>query len=142
MLLEFESHFERDLSPELVFYTITLKPRLYKFQALTQYELTINDLRKLLMGSCTKSCYSVELTDAGNVHYHGIALFRDRIRRLCFIDQVKRAKSFGFVKLTNNAIETKDQLTRSICYISKDLATTTKIICRKGWNPPLIQMVI
>lgn len=123
---------------DLLFVTITLKPKLYKYQALTQYELTHQIIEKLLSNTQLSS-YVVELTLDCNVHYHAIVKFRDKFNRILFMNSAKKSREIGFIKITPTPITKDEQLVRTITYMLKDLHNTKKIISRNGYKPLLLK---
>lgn len=133
--------FEQHIGPHLWFVTITLKPKLYKFQALTQYEMTVNDFHKLLEQRVQNAVHVTELTETGNVHYHAIIKTTDKIKLLSFVDAIKRSRSFGYIKLTSNPIHFKENLIRSAHYLVKELNVTAKVIGRPGYTPEILRYI-
>lgn len=136
----YDTH-DKHRSDNLVFTTLTLSPKIYKYQPITQYELTVNDIEKYLRSYTCKTTYSVELTQDGNVHYHTISYFNDKLQKLLFINSIKKNKTLGFLKITSNPIITPEQLNRAAQYLIKELNITAKIICRNGYKPELLKEV-
>lgn len=121
----------------LSFMTVTLPPRFYKFTSITQYELTKNELCRLLEAGTDWAWCVVELTREGNVHYHIIASTHYKHQIIGFINKVKRSKSFGYVKLSPD-IQTPESLTRSINYLCKDLESSRKVLHTSAYRPDLL----
>lgn len=131
--------YENRMGPNLMFITITLKPKLYKFQATTQYELTVCEIQHIFNQRCNDTTFVCEITEAGNIHYHAMTIFTDKVRKLCFIDAIKRNKHFGFMKITPNSIDHIDNLTRSANYLTKELLVTSKILNKPGYTPEILK---
>lgn len=96
---EYSQKLKFKLSELLVFVTITIKPKLYKYQSTTQYELTFPEIRTILHNT-SDVIGNVELTNDGNIHYHAIVLFQSKLQRITFLNTAKRNRSLGFVKIT------------------------------------------
>lgn len=131
----FKFHVEEHigLDADAYFLTITLKPKLYKYSSITQLELTNNTVYQILY-RCSKSFICVaEHTQAGNIHYHAVVAFGDKLRKIMMINMFKRNKDIGFVKIEDLPIVNKTKVSE---YITKDLYVNHKIFrsCA-GHNP-------
>lgn len=107
------------------FVTITLPPFFYKFQSTTQFELTAGYLEDILDQNADHYEFLPELTDQGNVHYHGWATFKDTVHRIKFMDRVKRSKKLGFLKINDQRIIDVERVAK---YMTKSYTDTVKII--------------
>lgn len=119
------------------FLTITLKPHLYKFNSLTQYEMTVNYVKAILKHASSYYC-STELTVQANVHYHSIVQFSNKVQMMRVINMLKRNKYFGFIHLNSRCIESLDQLKRSANYMCKELSDTTKVMHTSNYKPLIV----
>lgn len=129
------------MGEDLIFITITLKPRLYKFQSMTQYEMSVNEVTAILCNS-VRAVMGCELTKDGNVHYHAIVKFRDKLNRINVVNCLRRKKNLiGYYKLTDNAISHTDNLERSIRYLTKDLLDTQNILHTRNYKPEIIKFI-
>lgn len=99
------------------FFTITLKPTMYKHTIDIQFDQTYMDLIVLLKLISNKITMVVELTKALNVHYHGV--IRLNCSRIKFVNLFRKSKEIGFVNIS----EVKD-LQKVAVYMEKDLKTT------------------
>lgn len=110
------------------FLTLTLKPAFYKFKSTLQRELTQNQICTRLREHTSEFVITVELTQQGNVHYHSIAVFKDKVNMFNWINSQKGRASVGYVRVTPNPITFQDNMIRSKEYLIKDVDTTSKII--------------
>lgn len=113
----------KDIS-QICFITITLKPSLYKYSSNTQLELTISHL-KVILDRLGEYVFVIELTNAGNIHYH-ILLKATKINRLCAFNRIKKNKLFGF--MSSKMINSDKHLRDEINYICKDINSTSKVL--------------
>lgn len=125
------------IGPETFFITVTLKPKLYKFTAHTQYQITTYDMDKCIYQS-DDYILVPECTKDGNIHYHAIVSFRNALQRISFIDSVKKNKTLGFIKLTPKPLDNKESFDRAYNYLLKDVHTTTKLVHTANYTPPII----
>lgn len=132
--------FRPHLSDNLLFVTVTLKPKLFKYQSLTQYELTKNEFTHLLQITTDKSVWVVELTKDGNVHYHFMALVHSKFHRFNMINKFKAKQIFGFIKVSNS-VESEDSLNRVAQYLTKEIEVTQRVLHRPGYNPTVIELL-
>ena len=108
------------------FITITLPPRTYKKPAIRQLAVMMNALKSYSVNFFDTLTGNSELTNKSNIHFHGIATFREtdiecaEVSRLKFIDT---AKQFSRVDVQ----EIKD-LSNVEKYISKDITITSKVM--------------
>lgn len=115
------------------FITFTLKPKYYKFQAGLQRELTQNTICTRLKEYTSEFVVTVELTQQGNIHYHAIAVFKNRVNMFQWMNLEKGRTSLGITRVTPNPITFQENMTRSKEYLIKDVEVTSKII-----NPNMI----
>lgn len=126
-----------DLGEDLNFITITLNPKLYKYQAITQYEIVHNELVEK-MRLFEKFAMSVELTNNGNIHYHAIVKSTDKLNRVTFYNKIKKLRKIGRTHTTPQPIDTMDQLKRSALYLIKDVDVTRKVLHTNNYKPHLL----
>lgn len=107
------------------FVTITLSPKLYKYSSTTQYELTIGELRQLFETSAARWAIVPELTDKGNIHYHGWIVLETKYAYILFLNKLKRKKSLGFCKINDERIKDIDRVFR---YMFKEFRLTRTVI--------------
>lgn len=109
------------------FVTITLRPKAYKYNANRQHLMMRELLREI--GDCFwDQCEgAVELTDKGNIHFHGLCIFinagsddRDRTNRLAFINYMK--------KISRIDIQRPHDIEKVQEYIKKDLHITAAVM--------------
>lgn len=132
------SKYRHNINHNLLFLTVTLPPKMYKFQSITQFDLTINDLFRILNVYGDKYTGSVELTEVGNVHYHMIIKVGNSQDKINLINAFKRKRTFGFVKVSPD-ITTPDSLNKSANYICKALNETANIIYnRPNYRPDIL----
>lgn len=137
-----ETYMKHNYGNTMYFITITLSPKLYKYYFTTQYDMTVNELRSILLTNADKSMMVIESTKQANVHYHGIVLFKDEIQKLVFIDKIKRKRVFGFCKITDKPIDTLESFERAFKYLTKDIKTTERLLyTRAGYKPDILFMV-
>lgn len=125
-------------SDDLWFITITLCPKTFKYSAVTQYEMTVNEVRTIMEAWCSQYTLTVELTDAGNVHYHAIAKILTKTQRIRIIESCKKKRVLGFIKINTLPINMDEMLHKSCNYIIKELDKTTEIIKRGCYKPELL----
>lgn len=114
---------------ELTFFlTLTLKPQYYKYTSSMQRELTQNSVCTRLREHTSEFVITVELTKQGNVHYHAIAVFKNKVDMYKWINLHKGKSSMGYTRVTPNPITFQDNMIRSKEYLIKDVDTTSKII--------------
>lgn len=135
---ELSNHLRPFIGDYMFFITITIKPRLYKYQSITQYEMTYNMIHNVIETFSMCFAMSVELTSQGNIHYHAIMRFRDKFNRISFINKVRKMREAGYMKITENAIIYEESLSRSCIYLIKDYDTTSRILHTSNYKPTLI----
>lgn len=116
------------------FFTVTLRPNLYKDIAEEQYDLTAERLLNHIKEDypcCVKTTIVAELTKNMNIHYHGIIMFdlnEVRFKNLSkyFIDSFRDNKKFGFVNISQIEDEKK-----VLDYVSKSIQDTALSIGKK-----------
>lgn len=118
-------------------FTVTLLPRLYKFDAKQQYDLTYSTVFRVvnsIYANSTKLTIVAELTKQFCIHYHGIFnVITDKSEIRCrklFVDSFRNHPLFGFVN-----IKLVDDEAGWLKYISKDLQQTKDLIGR----PPVLR---
>lgn len=115
--------------------TLTLNPKLYKYCSITQYELSVLEVKSLLH-QLSESLCSVELTAVGNIHYHIIAHEKDKFRWISFFNKLrKKSRVFGFN--SHKSINCAEHLHVSLMYLIKDLDETAKTLHNKNYKPSL-----
>lgn len=114
--------------PGSFFYTITLKPKLYKYSSVTQYELTYGILLHHLIQTVQDFEFVPEHTQQGNIHYHGWVYDSNPLQKINLLNKLKRERSFGFIKLTPDIIINEDQIQRTHKYMCKDFEDTKKLL--------------
>lgn len=107
------------------YFTITLRPVMYKFDIDKQYDETANELKVFLKSISEKITIVAELTKSYNVHYHGI-MYTSTTKRQ-FINAFRNDKKFGFVQCTPLA-----NWDKCVEYISKDISHTTNELGRRA----------
>lgn len=115
--------------------TITLPPKLYKFQSITQYEMTkshIDSICKL----CYQSLSVPELTKSGNIHYHLVVQGRDKINIIHVINKIRRNRMFGFYK--EKEINCEKMLRCELNYLIKDIKETQRVLHTPNNRPDLL----
>lgn len=117
--------------------TITLKPKLFKFQSITQYEITVNEVKKILSNS-SACLMSTELTIQGCIHYHAIVRFRNDYNRVFVINQLKKCRLLGFIHIKPDPINTLEKMHRSYNYLMKDIALTMKVLHNSNYKPEIV----
>lgn len=112
-------------------FTITLQPKMYKYDASNQYDLTMYDVAEYLGNLNCEFTLVSELTKSYNIHYHGTIIFKTIKGNLKkkFVDHFRAHKTIGFVCIKDITDEPG-----WIEYISKGLADTKKDVGR----PPII----
>lgn len=131
-------------SGDTFFLTITLKPTIYEYSSVTQYEMTRGALLKIF--SSAQSFVMVpEHTGTGNIHYHALVQFRDTITRINIINRLKRNKFIGFIKVNSKPVKSEKYFRNEIKYIIKKVHENVKILGITGprivynefWNNPI-----
>lgn len=124
-------------NPFTHFLTITLPPKLLKFQPITQWEMTNLIVNSLFLKFCPNAYISAELTLAGNVHYHAIVIARDKCSIVQLMNAFKKKFEIGFCKLTPQVILPENAM-RTILYLIKDLKETEKILHTSNYKPEIL----
>lgn len=108
--------------------TVTLRPALYRYTSVEQYDMTSDELVKHLLSECIKVSLIAEHTKNFNIHYHGIVTMRHIINGSCqkrLVDSFRKSKHFGFVCIKQ--IEDEEGW---IDYMSKELLETSSLLGR------------
>lgn len=132
------NYFNDKMSDKLRFITITIKPKMYNFQTITQYEMTHPHIRQIVDTTNATTVWNVEITKEGNVHYHMLSYFADAYSLISFINRLRKSHIVGFYKVTSNPVEHTENLSRSIRYLYKDLELTRKVLHTRNYKPALI----
>lgn len=107
------------------FFTVTLRPNMYRFTADEQFDKTHGELIIMLKILSEKFTLVTELTKSLNIHWHGIIRLGDK--KSPFVNIFRGDKQFGFVQLS--------PITHSegkvYEYLRKDLANTVKDLNRR-----------
>lgn len=137
---ELYKYIHEDYAPSdiLYFVTVTLPPKLFKYSAITQYEMTINELRSIFATWTDQFTLTVELTTAGSVHYHALAKIPTKLQIFRFIEAIKKKRVLGFMKINNTPVHLDEMLKKSCNYLIKDLHVTKEIIRRGTYTPDLL----
>lgn len=122
-----------------LFITITLKPKLYKYSSVTQFELTRLDVESIFLSSNVKADFSVELTEQGNVHYHAVICSPDKFKAIHAINKFKRNRAFGHIHI--KPIGSQQEYERAINYIQKDIEGTKKILHTSNFKPEIYKTI-
>lgn len=116
------------VSENTYFVTITLKPKIYKFLTVTQFDITRLHLVEQLSKHTDKFILVPEVTKLGNIHYH--AIIHNSRGIVSFINAIKKQykNNIGFMKVTPNPLDNKESLDRAYEYLVKDLHVTSNYI--------------
>jgi len=108
------------------FITQTLKPAYYGISARRQIAETRNIFKKIMIRYVLKYYFVIEITNAGNVHYHGWFTIPDGegLIKLCMIDDLKILGNTKIDIIRDTEIDIK----RVEQYLLKDLEETYKIL--------------
>lgn len=114
------------------FFTITLKPVMYKMDIDKQFDETCNELYVALVYLSDKVTLITELTKNFNIHYHGVIKLPGTKRQ--FINYFRNDKKFGFINCTPVV-----NMEKIIPYINKDLKNTydelnRRVIIKDDYN--------
>lgn len=122
---------DRMKSGFLYFYTVTLRPVLYKYASREQFGQTAYLIRNCASKYAKEYGIMPEITKDGNVHYHFWALFDNDTKRFLLLNELKRKRTLGFVKLTPEVIREETNLHRVIDYTLKEYDKTYGVLlCR------------
>lgn len=110
---------------ETYFLTITLKPYLYKFGSITQFELTQLTVANLLYKATKDFIMVAEHTQSGNIHYHIVLAFSSSLQRILLVNTLKKNRMIGFIKLDPQPVR---EALKVMEYMTKDLYTTLKAV--------------
>lgn len=114
--------------------TVTLPPKLYKYCCNTQYDMTYNTINSICSIAYDYAGV-VELTKAGNVHFHFVLRYRDKCNLITIVNKLKKNRLFGFYCLKQ--IMSDDQLLYEINYLFKELNVTKRILHTSNYKPNL-----
>lgn len=118
--------------------TITLNPKVYKYKSFLQYEMTINEMRRLCDNQTYRYVMVPELTKQGNIHYHCLCRFQTRLQEITFINKTKtKSPLFGFSKVSKPC-ESLKSVNQCIHYMFKDLVLTRKVLTYANYKPKII----
>lgn len=118
-------------------FTVTLKPKLYTFQSITQYEMTHLELMRAL-SHVSEYVWVAELTKTGNLHYHFVVCDKCKVSIVCLINKLRKFRVFGFYKAI--PINNFDHLTKTLMYLLKDLKDTMQILYTANYRPILFDL--
>lgn len=107
------------------YFTVTLKPIMYKMDVDRQYDETANELTVYLKSISEKLTIVAELTKSMNIHFHGIMETVHTKRQ--FINAFRNDKKFGFVQCT-----VMNNYEKCCEYIGKDIKETTEVVGRRA----------
>lgn len=140
--LDFEYKYMRSLylpSTEHYFVTFTISPKLFKYKAVTQFNMTTHEVQCIIRDICPNdNSLCVELTDKGNVHYHGVMRLKDKCSKIKLYEAVKRKRVLGFCNITKEPMNSQESIDRVCKYMCKDLNETTKFIRMGTFRPRII----
>lgn len=128
-------HLTIHLGPNMFFFTITLSPKLYQYTTPTQFAMTCLEVRHIHAKNTKRFVQTVETTANGNIHYHSICLFGDKVQRINFINALRKKRILGFIKMTDNSIIHVDNMNRSISYLLKEYYETVKLLHSPNYKP-------
>lgn len=111
-------------SKESYFITVTLKPKLYKFTSITQFELTHSEIIHIMDRHAADYVVATEHTKQGNIHYHVVAYIPSTAQKITMINMLKKNRLFGFIKFDPKPITHRLQCVE---YMTKDLYQTLKV---------------
>lgn len=134
---EIKDWYYNNHNPYTHFLTITLPPKLLKYQPITQWEMTNLVINTIFVKYCQESYISTELTLAGNIHYHAIVIARDKCSLVQLMNAFKKKFEIGFCKLTPQVI-LPENAQRTILYLIKDLDETKKILHTSNYKPQIL----
>lgn len=107
------------------FFTVTLRPIMYKHTADEQFDKAHGELMIMLRLLSEKFTLVTELTKSLNVHWHGIIQLGDK--KSPFVNMFRGDNKFGFVQLAP-ITHSKEKVYE---YLRKDLANTVKDLNRR-----------
>lgn len=137
---EIQRYFDYDQNMCSLLMTITLKPKMYKFNSITQFELTRLVIQDILESSCIKYMSIAELTVQGNVHYHVVVKSQDKMTVCHVINRLKRERKFGHMHFSQ--IKCKASHERACNYLLKDLQQTKKVLHTQNFKPNILNLKI
>ena len=120
------------------FLTITLKQDLYKLKAKSQYKKTIDHVKHILNMATNKYVLNVELTKAGNIHYHAICEFKEnntKVMASIIVDVIKGHKYLGITKVNDTQVK-PENMGRTIDYLFKEYNDTFTLVNFTGYGKP------
>lgn len=118
------------LSKKTFFITFTLKPSAYSKTSPMQYLDSRGYVYQCIKKHTKLFGFVPEVTQNGQIHYHGWLKMRDANDLVLLIDTVKREARhiLGFVKVTKQPIETKEQAQRVSLYMVKQATFMRKLL--------------
>lgn len=120
-------------------FTLTLKPKLYTYQTITQYEMTHNELINII-NQVHDYVYCTEITKTGNIHYHFVVKTNDKLRLVNLVNKIRKNRLFGFYKAI--PINSIDHLHKAIMYLVKDVYETMQILWTNNYKPEVFDFKI
>lgn len=110
-------------------FTITLKPKIYKYEPYEQYDLATDNIHKILRTLCEKITLVAECTKSYNIHYHGMCTF-NKYKNFPLKEWFSAFRNDLYVGFTK--IEQTLNEERWTQYIKKDIYHTTNSINRRS----------
>lgn len=123
------------VSSAIYFITITLKPDLYKYSSITQYEMTVNAVKEILAKYNNYYVMVAEHTADANIHYHAMIVPRDRYANIALINKLKKGRLFGFIKQNSEPVIERQ---RTFNYLKKELFYTQKTLSTPHYKPEVL----
>lgn len=120
----------------LWFITITLKPKLYKYSSVTQYEMSVNIVEAILRNHTDSYVLVTELTASANIHYHAIIQIRDKYQMCTLLNKIKRVRELGNSKVNDKPVV---ELQRTFEYMLKEVNVTRKVISTPNYKPEVLK---
>lgn len=126
------------LGPFTHFYTITLKPSLYKYLSGTQLDISLSELQKVI--GDRRSIVVAEHTQSANIHFHLIVQHTDVNCKIAFCNRAKRKHNriLGFLHIKTDPIDHIDKANRAFNYMFKSLEETMKGVETKTQRPNIV----
>lgn len=116
------------VSDNTYFYTVTLSPKQYSKPSLYQHKNTGHIVSSLCYKHTAHYGIMPEITKEGNIHYHFWATFNNPVNRYILLNDLKKQKQLGFIKLTSEPINNDESRQRVALYLSKECDITAKVL--------------
>lgn len=115
------------VSAQSYFITITLSPKMYRRTTRKQFDVAVSYLHNIT-SSGVRVFYFPEITQKGNVHFHGV-IHGNKVEIVQHLDRLKKfVNTFGFINITEKPIESDGSKQRVIDYLIKEVQETRKIL--------------